>query len=185
LHSSRSGGWLDLGCGHDVVPPWAAAAIAGLSPRAGVDPDVSSLRQNTRVKWRVAAQGEQLPFADGTFELVTANMVLEHVAAPERLFREVARVLRAPLAERLHGRAARDVYPTHYRANTEPVLRRLSSEAGFASCRVEYIHSSPQLIRIPPLLVGEMLLIRVLSIAPLRRFRACLIAGFDRQNTRS
>ena len=210
--AKHHGAWLDVGCGYDVVPSWAAAAVDGLLPDAGVDPDVDSLRRNARVKWRVGGQGEHLPFADASFDLVTANMVLEHVAAPDRLFREVARVLRpggrfiahtpnafgystmltrlipeslrAPLAVRLHNRASNDVYPTHYRANTEPVLKQLSAEAGFGSCDVEYIHSSPQLIRVPPLLVAEMLLIRALSTSPLRRYRACLIAGFERVDTR-
>jgi SAM-dependent methyltransferase len=206
--SARGRRWLDVGCGHDVVPPWASAEARGLAPDAGVDPDISSIARNSRVRWRVGGQGEQLPFASGSFDLVTANMVLEHVAAPERLFDEVARVLkpggrfvvhtpnangyttlltklipeglRAPIAGRLHGRASNDVYPTHYRANTAAVLQTLAAGAGFSRSAVEYVHSSPQLIRVPPLLVAEMLLIRALSTSPLQQYRACLIAAFER-----
>src|SRR4051812_41705293 len=35
-----------------------------------------------------------IPFPNRSFDVVAANMVLEHVADPARFFREVARVLR-------------------------------------------------------------------------------------------
>jgi malonyl-CoA O-methyltransferase len=42
----------------------------------------------------VLADAEHLPFADGTFDLVVANQLLPWIPDPERLFTEVARVLR-------------------------------------------------------------------------------------------
>jgi SAM-dependent methyltransferase len=36
---------------------------------------------------------DTLPFAAGSFDLVSANMVLEHLPAPEQVFQEIARVL--------------------------------------------------------------------------------------------
>jgi len=42
---------------------------------------------------RVHARAEQLPFADGSFDLVTCVMSLHHVARPPRVLDEIARVL--------------------------------------------------------------------------------------------
>lgn len=205
--SRKNDAWLDVGCGHHVVPSWAAGSTDDLTPRAGLDPDAGALSRNQRVRWRVAGRGEQLPFADASFDLVSANMVLEHVESPAHLFREVRRILkpggrfvahtpnlggyttaltrlipeslRAPLAKVLHDRLAEDVYPTFYRANSAKTLRELAADAGFTVCDVSFVHSSPQLIRVPPLLVFEMGLIRALSSRALQRFRSCLIVICD------
>jgi len=201
--------WLDIGCGHDVVPQWLGVAANGLSPLAGVDLDAVALRSNSRVRFAIVGNGESLPFADRSFDLVTANMVLEHVAVPDRLFREVARVLqpggvflvhtpnrsgyttlltraipqrlRASLAGTLHDRRAEDVYPTHYRANSAPVLRRLADRCGFEIPTLDYVLSSPQLIRVAPLLVPEMVLIAALQAQALAGMRPCLLATFRRR----
>ena len=106
----------------------------------------------------VLSRGEQLPFADESFDLITAYLVLEHLPEPERAFHEYARVLRpggcfcfktpavrTPLFllakvmptlmhRRLKsgiGTDPEDVHPTYYRANTVPRLERLLAEAGF------------------------------------------------------
>jgi ubiquinone/menaquinone biosynthesis C-methylase UbiE len=208
LHGARAHSWLDLGCGRYTVPDWAAASVRMLSPLVGIDMDPEALRKNALVRFKVVANGEALPFADASFDLVTANMVLEHVAEPDRLFREVSRVLvpdgvflthtpnrsgyttiltrvippgmRTALAGVLHGRQPEDVYPTHYRANSAHTLRSLAHDTGFAMSTVEYVLSSPQLIRIPPLLMIEMLLIAGLTSDALATLRPCLLATFRR-----
>lgn len=42
----------------------------------------------------IAAHGEALPFADGTFDLVLCDNVIDHAADPGQIVREMARVLR-------------------------------------------------------------------------------------------
>ena len=147
---ARTRVWLDLGCGHQFVPEWVPAReLADRAARTmavGVDGDYSSLSRHTGLSVKVAADVERLPLAARTFDLVTANMVVEHVADPHQLFAEVARVLmpggrflvhtpnahgytttmarlvpsslRPRVAGMLQGRRAEDVYPTHYRANS-------------------------------------------------------------------
>lgn len=55
-----------------------AAAAAGMSERVGF----------------VLGRGEQLPFADGTFDAVTFTYLLRYVDSPEETLHELARVLR-------------------------------------------------------------------------------------------
>src|SRR6516225_3837583 len=92
--------WLDLGCGHQVVPDWMPDAksvehemLGRCGFAVGIDGDLWSLEQNRLLLRKLRGNIERLPFADGSFNLVTANMVIEHVRAPEALLAEVRRVL--------------------------------------------------------------------------------------------
>ncbi len=102
------------------------------------------------------------PLDSGSADLVLADFVLEHIAEPGLFFSEAARVLRASgvicirtinawsyvgvgsrlVPDRLHARllgrlqrqrAACDVFPTFYRCNTIPKLRRSLEAHGFDS----------------------------------------------------
>jgi SAM-dependent methyltransferase len=86
---------LDLGCGTgdsvdlfrslDPDVRWTGADIA----------DSAEVAQRTRTDADfVTFDGERLPFADGSFDLVYCKQVLEHVRHPGPLLAEVARVLR-------------------------------------------------------------------------------------------
>jgi ubiquinone/menaquinone biosynthesis C-methylase UbiE len=197
--------WLDVGCGHAFVPEWAPLRLEPSPTRriVGVDPDAQALRHHADLTCGIVASGEALPFSPGSFDLVTMNMVLEHVEHPERLFSEVFRVLepggvllahtpnargyttaltrlgpprlRVMLAGVLQGRAAADVYPTFYRANTAPVLRRLATRAGFLECAIDYVESSPLFANFPPLLLPEMVFIRAARWLRIRSLRPCLL----------
>jgi ubiquinone/menaquinone biosynthesis C-methylase UbiE len=158
--------WLDLGCGHEVIRPWALlpdeSEISFTHAPAlsvGVDCDVSALRVNRSIPHRVAGNICDLPFADGSFDVVTANMVLEHAGNPIALLSEVWRILRpkgvfvfhtpnryhpqsvlarllpARIKSRLvafvTSRSERDVYPTFYRINTKAAISDQSETAGF------------------------------------------------------
>ena len=102
---------------------------------------------------------ESLPFRAESLDLILCYVVLEHVAQPERAFAEFARALKpggtlifktpaahAPvslltrlLPYRAHGALkgligvrSDDVFPTHFRCNTERALRRALAANGFA-----------------------------------------------------
>jgi ubiquinone/menaquinone biosynthesis C-methylase UbiE len=204
------GRWLDLGCGHDFLPPWFSADDRSLNLAgwtvAGVDLDDTSLKRHPGLTWRIHADIQQLPFRARTFDLITANMVLEHVRNPELLFREVARVLTdrgcflihtpnlhgyttaftrllpqrllAPLAGLLLGRRPEDVYETYYRANSQSRLQQLAAASHLTIDAFRFVDSSPQLIRVPPMMLCELLWIRSLGPAGRARHRACLLATF-------
>ena len=89
---------LDVGCGDGGVP--IAIAEAGAARVAGVEPDRASLERG----WIRAAEhgveadlrhgyAEELPFEDGSFDLVILDNVLEHVRDRRRTLAEAHRVL--------------------------------------------------------------------------------------------
>jgi SAM-dependent methyltransferase len=90
--------WLDLGCGHQVLPPWRAAEERRLVGRCravvGLDFDAKSLTRHESIQHRLRGDIARLPFADDTFDLATMNMVVEHLSDPAVQFREVRRVLK-------------------------------------------------------------------------------------------
>lgn len=158
------GRWLDLGCGRQIVPQFAMgmdaqrALVARVSLLIGLDVD-SAIAEHPLLHGRVMGLGETLPFAARSFDLVTANVVVEHVADPERFLGEIRRVLRpggrflfhtpnytyyltllasvVPDAVKrrivwvLERRSAADVFPTHYRMNTVKQVRSLAEACGF------------------------------------------------------
>ncbi len=85
---------LDLGSGDGY---FAAQTFDDL-PEAGVDLRFDPLRESQRYSQSynglAQADGAALPFPDGYFSSAVSNSVLEHVADPEKVLAEVARVLR-------------------------------------------------------------------------------------------
>jgi SAM-dependent methyltransferase len=90
--------WLEIGCGHTIFPEWMRDSITAQKEflsrcklAAGCDPvddrpHVAGLPKHLH-------SGSSLPFADCSFNLVTANMVAEHVDDPIAFASEVRRVL--------------------------------------------------------------------------------------------
>jgi 2-polyprenyl-3-methyl-5-hydroxy-6-metoxy-1,4-benzoquinol methylase len=86
---------LDVGCGEGVlVHQWAQQMPEGRL--VGIDLEEESIqagwaeRQAPNLEYRVM-EAENLPFADGEFELASAIEVLEHVPDPEHTVGEMAR----------------------------------------------------------------------------------------------
>ena len=209
--------WLDLGCGHQFVPSWVPSTEIDARSRTmtvvGVDADIASLRRHPGLSMKIGANIERLPIAAATFDLVTANMVIEHVAAPGPFFAEVARVLRPggrfllhtpnvegyttrltrlipaglrpAVAERLQGRRAEDVYPTHYRANSVQALRALAGDTGLDVERLDTVNSSAQLDRVPVAGRIEDRWLRALSSPRMASLRPCIIGVFVSAPNRS
>ena len=208
IHVRRASRWLDLGCGHRVLSEWRAAAeetlVSQVPVAVGLDVDFDAIRRHRSFKHLCLGDIGTLPFKDASFDLVTANMVVEHLHDPAIQFAEVARVLtpggvfvfhtpnersyviaiarliperlKRTLAGWLEGRASEDVYPTHYLANRPSTIESIATASGFTVDEIQFICSAPALTPIPPLVIPELLWIRQLQRRPsLAKYRTTLI----------
>jgi SAM-dependent methyltransferase len=83
---------LDVGCGIGTY----VRRFQDLTPHAfGIDVSVKRLQEASgTVPNLVAAAGENLPFADGSFDVIVFNEVIEHVKDDRETLRDALRVLR-------------------------------------------------------------------------------------------
>ncbi len=87
--------WLDAGCGwrllEDDMDPLEDWLVAHSGAIFGMDP---ALTNHRNIRLLVQGSLDALPFAGGTLDLITCNMVAEHLDDPRTAFTEVARCLR-------------------------------------------------------------------------------------------
>lgn len=202
--------WLDLGCGHQLLQDWMPRRLQDEAEMlrkpqlfVGIDANIPGLRKNGSSRHLVAGDIEILPFRDETFDLATANMVIEHVQRPEKLLSEVRRILRpggeflfhtpnrwgypimiarllpqrvkAWFIRLLEGRTAGDVFATFYRLNSVPLIKALALKNGMQVAESSLIESSAETAVLGPLVIFELLLIRALRTNVLSKFRTNLI----------
>jgi SAM-dependent methyltransferase len=149
--------WLDAGCGHILLHHGDEHKTRRLVDTAksviGLDGDWNSIVMNRIIQDRTVGSLESLPFRDNSIDLITCNMVIEHVQNPARFVGEIARVLRPGgraiihtpnllhweslvawftphkfhefCCKMLDRRGSEDVFPVFYRANTLGRLRQL------------------------------------------------------------
>ncbi len=92
------GDWLDIGCGHHLLPPWRFEEEKKIFARAGLvvglDFDFLSLIKHRTISSKIQGVADKLPFRDDFFDTATANMVVEHLDNPHIQFAEINRVLK-------------------------------------------------------------------------------------------
>lgn len=133
---------LDIGCG-------AGANALELSAFGAVTASDRSLDALAFVRSRgvervVAAEAPRLPFADGSFDVVTAYDVIEHVEDDSGFVRELARVLAPGGTLAVHVPAwpslwsGHDVALEHKRRYTRRGLRALVDGSGLRIARISW-----------------------------------------------
>jgi ubiquinone/menaquinone biosynthesis C-methylase UbiE len=89
--------WLDAGCGHRIFDFASASEerqmVGRIQSAVGCDLDASALRNHRSLTNRVCCNLRQMPFPDGSFDLVTLNYVVEHIEDVHGTFAEISRVL--------------------------------------------------------------------------------------------
>lgn len=200
--------WLDVGCGHQVLPAWRSEGEKELVDRCdlivGIDYDLPSLQRHRSVDLRVRGELHHLPFQDDSFDLVTANMVVEHLYRPNDQFLEISRILRPgglfifhtpnahgyitvmsrlfpeglkkKLIALLEERAEDDVFETHYKANSKKQIRDVAKMTGFEVVKLRMLVTDGAFVLIPPLSIAELIWIRILMTKPFAAMRTNIIA---------
>lgn len=200
--------WLDLGCGHQVFAEWMekeqAEVLASCREVFGIDLDWAGLKGHQGIRNKVFGDLGALPFADASVELVSANMVIEHLESPVDVLKEVYRCLRPGgqfvfHTPNFHGWATRvsnslpetfkkrliwalerrkeeDVFPTHYRLNTAEQIQNLAAEAKLKVDEIKLVSSSAVTASFGPLAIPELLYIRTLQAEKNAGLRSNIIA---------
>jgi SAM-dependent methyltransferase len=163
------------------------------------------------LRLRVKALGGTLPFRGGSFDVVTANMVAEHLPDPRAVLLDVRRVLRPGgrfvfhtpnyfyyliwiaswtperlkkwLILRLERRPAEDVFPAFYRINTERRIRELARETGFRVEKLDVVGAGGSFLFLGPIGLAELFVLRALQSPPLRRFQSNFIVTLERDDS--
>lgn len=133
---------LDVGCGTGAV----AQELAEIGRVVAVDVSQEALRFTLRrgVPRLVCASAQSLPFADSSFDVVTALDILEHLDDDRLGASEVCRVMRpgallfatVPALQILWSR--HDVALHHYRRYTGAQLRQLLASSGLRVLKLSY-----------------------------------------------
>lgn len=161
---------LDAGCGSGRVFQYHFDAHQRPALILGVD-RTDEPRHNRNIDAAARADLSHLPFREATFDIAINSHVAEHLTEPERVFGELARVLRprgrlilltpnrwhyvtlasALLPHRMHltynrwrGVDTHDIFPTTYRANSAGRLRALCARSGLVVERLEQFETEPE-----------------------------------------
>jgi SAM-dependent methyltransferase len=154
---------LDIGAGAGILPQMNFHGM--VRTVCGIDLD-GRVQQNPMLDEGLVASAEAIPYLQERFDLVYANNVLEHLANPSKVFREIRRVVKpsgsflfktpnrrhyVPTVARLtphrfheiiakkRGRAEEDTFPTLYLANTRHDIEAAAKSAGFAEAHLDFI----------------------------------------------
>ena len=177
---------------------------------AGVDPDRSVFENEFLDEAKLLAlPGCEIPYHEGSFDVVFSNSVMEHVASPLDSFREVYRVLKPkgqfifktpnlrhymPMISRLtphsfhvyinelRGRPGRDTFPTYYKCNTPEAVRRYARDAGFEKVKIDLWEGRPEYMRIAvPMYIMGFVYERIVNLRPfLRGFRVVMVCRLEK-----
>jgi len=199
--------WLDLGCGHHLYADGMAGERADVIGRsgyvAGIDLNSAGLRPHPGLSPRVSGDLSRLPFTPAAWDVISANMVMEHVTDPAAVLQEVHESLRPGgififhtpnayhwgtivarcladgsehwLIRLLEGREEANVFPAHYRINTAARIRRLADANGFDVVHIAHVSSSATLSMLGPLVLPELAFIRLIQLPLFAQLRSGLV----------
>lgn len=162
---------LDLGCGRGKPGPVNFKGL--VRDVVGVEPLKAELESNTRIDRGLIGTAEEIPCADGSFDLIFSDWVLEHIDRPAKMALEVRRVLKPggwflfrtgnrrhyvcltasltphwfhrQVANRVRGLPAgsSDPFPTRYRMNTRSRVRKIMHAAGLVEESLLMVEAEP------------------------------------------
>lgn len=207
--------WLEVGCGRNIIPDWAMpeteqrAMVSRCAALIGLDVD-EAMREHPLLTAKVYGLGGWLPFRDECFDLVTANMVVEHVSDCALFLADIFRVLKPggrfvfhtpnywyylifiaslvpeSIKERiiwvLERRRENDCFVTYYRMNTLKDIRRLAQGAGFQVEELRSLGSSGSFARLGPVGLLECFVLKACASLYGGRFRSNLMCALRKES---
>jgi ubiquinone/menaquinone biosynthesis C-methylase UbiE len=197
---------MDAGCGRYLA---VGKELSSKAEVVGIDLEPQLETDNGAPPFGVRADVSRLPFPAATFDMVISRSVIEHVADPPEVFREICRVLRPGgtvvivtpnkfdyvsvvaaltpyklhrwLVSRIFPVSEDDVFPTLYRANTASAIRRALSAAGFVEKDLYMINHYPAYLMFSPLLFRlGVLYERITSLPPFAFLRGSILCVFEK-----
>jgi SAM-dependent methyltransferase len=202
--------WLDVGCGRQIIPPDKMSVeeqrdrFGKVRFLVGIDVDQAIL-EHPLLSARVIGLCGNLPFAAGTFDLVTANMVVEHVTDPVSFLSDIYRVLRpggrfifhtpnslyylvglarlTPEAVKrkviwgLEQRRDEDIFETHYTLNTPRKVTDAAKTAGFEVEALKVVGGDGSFGPLGPLGWAECVVLKTLSVVKEGQLNSNLIVS--------
>ena len=176
-HMPSSGRLLDVGCGSGDVPAFLHERLSGRPWAVGLDVKRVHLAAVPPSVRPVVGDVRRLPFADGSFDVVTASLFLHHFDAPElpallaglhRLARRalVVNDLHRSLVPWLFGRAA---FPLLFRSRVSVEDGLLSIRRGFRPAELRAAFAAAG---VSPVAIHRSWPYRLLAVAPASRGRA-------------
>lgn len=203
--------WLDIGCGRQVVPDWVwsvdkARELLQDTNLTGLDMD-PSIDDHPLLKQRLHCWADDIPVPDNSFDLVTANMMMEHVKDPGGVLREIWRVLRPGgsflihtvnlryyliriarsvpqgiknrIIYRLENREDKDIFPVQYEFNTPQSIERCAAESGLNIASLRFAGPTPSFLG-TPLELLERPILALLRRPSFERYRSNLIVDLQK-----
>jgi SAM-dependent methyltransferase len=197
---------LDIGCGHtDFLKDVYERTLYTF----GVDPDANALKKNKTIKNTVAAHAEHLPFDNNFFDIVVLAWVLEHLENPEKVFREIYRVLKPGgtvifltpntwnynvwiiraipnifhdfFTRQLYDRQEHDTFPTRYNINSVKRVEGLLTKIGYVREQM-ILNGDPTYISFSkPLFSFACFLEWLLDLPALQKARVHLIGAYRKR----
>ena len=214
-HIKSNTRWLDLGCGYKLFSKYLPDSEQSQNELVqlaelvvGIDADSEVVKKNRKIPFKAVGDIEKLPFKDNSFNLVTANMVVEHVSNPQVLLSEINRILvvgghfifhtpntlnykimlARPVPEfikksaikYLQNRGADDVFPTYYRLNRSKVIKEAAEIAGFDLKELNFLQGPADSVMLGPLVIFELLLMKGLNNNSMSGLRSNIIAVLEK-----
>ncbi len=193
---------LDAGCGDGGI----LAEFATVPKKIiGVDQNKELLEKNSVVHEKFVANLENLPFENNSIDVIVSQFVLEHVENPEKVFKELFRVLKPGgvfifltpnmlnpvmalskiLPHFVHHflrttilKKQEETHPTYYKVNTHKKLVSLGHAAGFERHKIVRAGNPEYLGFCKPLVPLAIFYEKITDHAPLRFLKMYLTGYF-------
>jgi SAM-dependent methyltransferase len=198
---------VDLGAGAGLNNAYCLRTRVMRMVGVDIDPRVKS---NPLIDEGIVSDICDIPCESNSFDVAFSIYVLEHLADPEKFTREVHRILRpggvywtltpnrwhyVPLVSALtptsfhkwlnrrRGRQEDDTFPTYYRMNSRPALRKYFTAAGFDPLQLFTIEVQPNYLvfSVPTFLLGTLYERVVNATDWLSAFRVNIIGAFRKR----